>query len=659
MNNDGYDDLIVGAPNIDGSGTARGKVYVYSGKDSSLLHMFTGAADHDWLGVAVSGAGDVNNDEYDDVIIGASQAAGTSSWGNGMAYVYSGKDWSLLYTFTGEGQDDRFSDAVSGAGDVNNDGYDDVIVGAPYNDELAHNAGRAYVFYGGEGPFPITIAAQNADMIFTGSQVNGALGSSVSDVGDVNSDNLADLFVGARNAYGTATTYVFSGSEGTVLYSFVGESSGDCFGNSVSDAGDLNNDGLMDFVVGALRNSTAGHWAGRAYAFYGRSGPFPITINAVDADCIFTGEYEGDYFGICVSGAGDVNLDGYDDIVIGADGYDDPYDWSGRAYIYSGVDCSLLHILECEEQGEWDEFGISVSDAGDVNDDGWPDVIIGARQEQFTGTGKAYVYSFAPFAIPVHLDIKPGSCPNPLNVKAHGREMYTEDKDDQNLMAAKENPRRYDRQEGPKPVLPVAIVGTEELDVADIDPTSLMLEGVPALRWGFEDVATPLHEQAEECECNDLGPDGIGDLTLKFNRAAIIAALGEVHDRDVIPLTITGELYDGTSLEGTDCVVILGDSAPEAAPAGAPNVASIVGLVNYPNPFNPATEIAFTLPRAAEVKLEVFNVMGQKVTTLIDKQMNAGEHTCVWDGSDVASGVYFYRLETPDFVDTKKMVLMK
>jgi len=132
-----------------------------------------------------------------------------------------------------------------------------------------------------------------------------------------------------------------------------------------------------------------------------------------------------------------------------------------------------------------------------------------------------------------------------------------------------------------------------------------------------------------------------------------------VYDRDVIPLTITGELYDGTPIEGTDCVLILGDSAPEAAPAGAPNVASAVGLSNYPNPFNPATEIAFTLPTAAEVRLEVYNLMGQKVTTLIDKQMNAGEHTCVWDGSDVASGVYFYRLETPDFVDTRKMVLMK
>ena len=261
--------------------------------------------------------------------------------------------------------------------------------------------------------------------------------------------------------------------------------------------------------------------------------------------------------------------------------------------------------------------------------------------------------------VPVAFDIKPGSCPNPLNVKTHGRETYTEDKDDYDLMGAKENPGQSDKPEGPKAVLPVAIVGTEEFDVADIDPTSVMLEGVPAVRWGLEDVATPLHEQAQECECNTLGPDGIIDLTLKFDRAAIIAALGEVYDRDTIPLTITGELYGGTPIEGTDCVWIIGGSEPEAAASTVPDGPAVLGLANFPNPFNPATEISFTLPRQAEVKLEVFNIMGQKVTTLIDGQMNAGEHSCVWDGSDVASGVYFYRLETPDFVDTKKMVLMK
>jgi len=663
VNNDGFDDLIIGAPGNDAGGIWAGRAYVYSGKDSSLLYMFTGYTDHDFLGIRVSGAGDVNNDGYDDLIVSAPQSIGTSYWGAGIAYVYSGANGSLLYTFTGEAEHDRFGWAVSEAGDVNNDGFADVIVGAPHNDMGGTNAGRAYVFYGGSGPFPATIAAADADIIFTGYSAYDVFGSVVDYAGDVNIDEHDDLFVGApvwkSLGTGPGKAYVYSGSDGSILYNLIGETEYGSFGQSISNAGDLNDDGRPDLVVGAYRNSTAGHWAGRAFAFYGRPGPYPITINAEDADCIFTGENADDQFGICVSGAGDVNLDGYDDLLIGADGYNDPYEWSGRAYIYSSVDCSLLHVLECEEQGEYDEFGVSVSDAGDVDNDGWPDVIIGARDDLNSGPGKAYVYSFAPFAIPASLDIKPGSCPNPLNVKAHGREMYIEDKDNQNLMAAKENPAQRDKPTGPRAVLPVAIVGTEELDVADIDPTSLMLEGVPALRWGFEDVTTPLHEQAEECECNNLGADGFVDLTLKFDRAAIIAALGEVYDRDVIPLTITGELYDGTPIEGTDCVLILGDSAPEAAPAGAPNVASAVGLSNYPNPFNPATEIAFTLPTAAEVRLEVYNLMGQKVTTLIDKQMNAGEHTCVWDGSDVASGVYFYRLETPDFVDTRKMVLMK
>ncbi len=305
-----------------------------------------------------------------------------------------------------------------------------------------------------------------------------------------------------------------------------------------------------------------------------------------------------------------------------------------------------------------DLTGWVIYSASDISADGRRIVGLGTNP---SGLYEAWLATIPDLTMPtlVSLDIKPGACPNPLNVRVPGRDVYTEDKNDYDLMGAKENPGQKDKPEGPKPVLTIAIAGTEELNVTDIDPTSLTLEGVPALRWSYEDVTTPLHEQAEECECSNTGADGIVDLTLKFDRAAIISTLGEVHDRDTIPLTITGEFYDGTPIEGTDCVVILGTIAPEAAPAGAPSDASIVGLANYPNPFNPATQISFTLPRAAEVKLEVFNIMGQKVTTLIDRQLNAGDHSRVWDGSGVASGVYFYRLETPDFAATKKMVLMK
>jgi len=133
------------------------------------------------------------------------------------------------------------------------------------------------------------------------------------------------------------------------------------------------------------------------------------------------------------------------------------------------------------------------------------------------------------FELAVRVDIKPGSCPNPLNVKDKG-------------------------------VLPVAILGSEDFDVWTIDTASIRLEGVAPIRSSYEDVSTPVPDGADVCECTTAGPDGYLDLTLKFNVQDIVAALGEVNDGDVLELTLTGALADslgGTAIAGTDCVVII------------------------------------------------------------------------------------------------------
>jgi len=254
----------------------------------------------------------------------------------------------------------------------------------------------------------------------------------------------------------------------------------------------------------------------------------------------------------------------------------------------------------------------------------------------------------------VNLDIKPHYCPNPLNVRAPKVGVWVEA--DENPVVSKPAP---DGPQERKAVLPVAILGTADFDVADIDPTTVMLEGVPALRWNIEDVSTPVGEEAEECECNTLGPDSYPDLTLKFYRSLIVEALGEVYNGDTVSLTMTGELSDGAAIEGTDCVVIRGGGKSDDGGGLFGEPPSVTLLGNYPNPFNPATEISFSLPSASHVKLEIFNVMGQKVGTLVDGQLEAGEHVVRWDGSEAASGVYFYRLQAGDFVETKKMMLLK
>ncbi len=236
--------------------------------------------------------------------------------------------------------------------------------------------------------------------------------------------------------------------------------------------------------------------------------------------------------------------------------------------------------------------------------------------------------------LPVAFDIKPGSCPNPLNTRRHGNRGNS--------------------------VLPVAILGTAEFDVFQVDAVTVTLEGLSPRRYSFEDVATPVGEESAECECHDLGSDGLVDMTLKFNRQELIAQLEEQGVFGLrVPMTIRGHLLDGTPFVGVDCVVIPEEFAASKAGENEALPLSFTLLQNYPNPFNPTTEISFSLPVASDVTISVYNMLGQTVAVAADEHMTAGHHTVTWDGSNVASGVYFYRLSTSEFTDTKKMMLLK
>ena len=361
VNNDGFVDFIVGAERNDAGGTSAGRAYVYSGQDGTLLYIFTGEAAEDRFGRSVSGTGDVNNDGFDDLIVRA--FLHDVGWKDvGQAYVYSGQSGAMLYTFSGEALEDWFGQSVSGAGDVNNDGFNDLIVGAPRNNAGGSTAGRAYVYSGQDGVLLYT---------FTGNEMAERLGESVSSAGDVNNDGFDDLIVGARlndaGGKNAGRAYVFSGQTGDKIYTFTGEAVGDWFGISVSGAGDVNNDGFDDLIVGAIFNDAGGFDAGRAYIYSGQSGALLYT---------FTGEAAQDGFGVGVSGAGDVNNDGFDDLIVGAFHNSTGGASAGRAYVYSGKSGALLYTFTGEGPQDW--FGNSVSGAGDVNNDGSDDLIVGS-----------------------------------------------------------------------------------------------------------------------------------------------------------------------------------------------------------------------------------------------------------------------------------------
>lgn len=340
------------------------------------------------FGFSVSSAGDFNNDGYDDVIVGRDgfELGGSTP---GAAYVYSGIDGQPLLTCTGEANGDWFGCAVDGIGDVNNDGYDDVIVGAACNDASSFNAGRAYVLLGRAGSVPDTVAGGDAHFIFTGTAMADYLGISVAGVGDCDNDSVGDILVGAMQYElgGPGKACLYSGRTGALLHVFTGEVSGDHFGNAVADAGDVNGDDVADLIIGAPYHDALGLSTGRAYVFSG------LDLSLLRR---MTGIIKWEYFGSAVAGIGDMDGDGYDDVAVGAPYYGNigPYIESdkGRVQIHSGLTGSLLR----EHRGATDttRLGMSVAGVGDVNGDGRDDYAVG-----IPGESRVLLYSGADGAV--------------------------------------------------------------------------------------------------------------------------------------------------------------------------------------------------------------------------------------------------------------------
>lgn len=385
FNGDGYDDILVGAW---GSQNYKGAVYIFLGgvsMDSKPDLVLFGENEGDYFGQSVSSAGDVNNDGYDDIIIGA---YGYNSR-QGRAYIYFGSSDLSNTTpliFTGEATGNNFGYSVSSAGNVNGDDYDDVIIGA-YGFNVSR--GKAYIYFG-DASMDAT-----ADFTVTGIGISNNLGRSVACAGLVNADAYSDIIIGANGVNtNKGAAYLFYGSltiggnvtSANAALTFSGESSNNHFGRSVSSAGDFNNNGYDDIIIGAWGYSSS---RGRAYIYYG--GPAIDNI----ADITMTGEASNNYFGASVSKAGNINNDVYDDVIVGAFGYNTS---TGRAYIYNGNNSNDgIADLTINGLSINSYLGYSVGYAGNIDNDSYDDFIVGSyRYNNYAGRADIFTGSSSP-----------------------------------------------------------------------------------------------------------------------------------------------------------------------------------------------------------------------------------------------------------------------
>jgi hypothetical protein len=383
VNGDGYADVIVASQILTDNGpppspppTIAGYVRVYTGGPTGLATVpATTLTDPDGAGSnfgnSVASAGDINGDGYPDVVVGANAVSGNA----GRAYIFLGGPNGLATTPAStivgpDGQGALFGASVSSAGDVNGDGYSDVIVGAQFGNL---GAGSAYVFLGsGDGISlsPATSLTTSLDSTDT----YGYFGHSVASAGDVNGDGFSDVVVGAYALDGNSgRSYVYLGSSSglarTASTTLSPPSGAIGFGFSVASAGDVNGDGYADVVVGG---------GGSTFVY---SGGASGTRDSPQTSLIG--------YGSVLSIGGDVNGDGFADVVVCDPSANNS---AGMAWIFGGrslgVGVAPLTTL-MGPSGPGGNFGASVAGGADINGDGIGDVIVGAPG---LGAGSLYVY---------------------------------------------------------------------------------------------------------------------------------------------------------------------------------------------------------------------------------------------------------------------------
>ncbi len=539
------------------------------------------------------------------------------------------------------------------AGDVNGDGLADLAIGAPgVDEEVRPQDGRVYVLFGASTfPGVLNLGTASADLEIEGRQPRGGLGTAVA-IADINGDGLGDIIAGgpgtdANAGGGAGAVWVFLGRNDfprvmTVLEAdmiITGEAALNGLGETIG-SGDINHDGISDILLGVpLANPPNRPGGGKAYVIYGKPVlPATLDLAVQPADLVVWGAASTQFIANAVT-AGDVNLDGRDDLIIG-DFKADPVGGvdAGRTFIIFGSD-TLKALIDFAIQephvtisgsARQDHLGFAVR-TGDVNGDGGDDVIIGVRRANdgtATNVGKVHVFSgteFWPKEIDLSLSAADLTIVGGAGSVNFGYALavgnFNADASADLIVSAP-----FASPEGRSLAgSAFAILGSPSF----IEQSLLRADSSHAIVWG----AAPAHTLGNAVAAGDLDGDGLDELIVAAEDAA---PSGRVY-------VFSGKLITRIA------------EAPDQP--FAPNDFRL--QQNYPNPFNPTTTIQFYLPHSGHVTLKVYNTRGQEIATLLSRNLTGGAHKVIWNAGGAASGVYFYRLQAGDFVQTKKLAMIR
>jgi len=543
VNRDGIPDFALASPlHLETSGdyTHKGSIRVVSGATNQVLYEIVGPVDEALFGLVMAGIGDADGDSIPDFAVGSSLIDATPTGGQGVVYVLSGLDGSVIRRLGGQFAGQRFGFAVAGVGDMNGDGLADVLVGAPALSSSQRASAQIYspktgAVLGG------LISGQDGDH----------LGWSVAGVGDVDRDGIPDWMAGApdRDTGGltdNGAAYLYSGATGLELYSIEGGATSDHWGAVVARAGYVNGDSIPDFAIGSPYVHVAGvsQPIGAAVVY---SGSTALPLFQVGPDPAVVGE--GDW----IAGGGDVDGDGNGDVIV-----------SAAAYGYTAIEGGM-HV----QVGRIDIFGY-------------------ATRPRF-----------------VFFDPLPGVCPNLLPTN-------------------------------PGPDVDVLVLGRSDLDVTQIDVQSVRLNGIPASAAGagVGDEAGHAGGVSDPCECQDTGVDGYPDKRFRLAYADLAPTLAGGRTRTGANVRLAGRLTDGTRIEGVSCFAF-----PIPHTLISPNPARRAG----------GAVVAFDVPAGgADVRITLHDVRGRLVRELAHGRMAAGPHSVPWDcrtssADPVSGGLYFVR----------------